>query len=263
MVGKTCAWRKSIYYINFNKNISMKYILYMICLAFNLTVQANNDIKHVFTDSYSNEKVTAIMQADNSHYYIMAGNRLHSIDLGEDKAADKNVFMVIHLPISRTPWIYLFYALVLAALFRFAVVPYILARKKFASKPINLVKKDSPLSPEQVREEMDRKFVEKVRDLIMDNMLERKVTVEFIYKQLNMSDSAFRKRWSSIDNEPLINFILALKMEKAKELLMSHRYRVGEVADKLGYNDVKHFSRTFKKYHGMCPQKICSVKDEK
>lgn len=203
------------------------------------------------------------MQADNSHYYIMAGNRLHSIDLGEETATDKNVFMVIHLPIGRTPWIYLVHALILAALFRFAVLPYILARKKLASKPINMVKKQSTTSPEQVREEMDRKFVETVRDLVVNNMFERKVNVEFIYKQLNMSNSAFRKRWKSIDNEPVINFITALKMEKAKELLMSQRYRVSEVADKLGYSDVKHFSRLFKKYHGVCPHDICSAKNEK
>lgn len=47
MVGQIRAWCQLIYYINFNKNISMKYILYMLCLAFQLTVQANNDIKHV------------------------------------------------------------------------------------------------------------------------------------------------------------------------------------------------------------------------
>lgn len=235
----------------------MRYIiLYIFCLAFYLSAQANNDIKHVFTDSYSNEKVTAIMQADGSHYYIMAGNRLHSIELGEDKAVDKNLFMVIHLPVARSPWIYLLYLLIVSALFRFAILPYMLARKKLAIKPINVIKKQSTNSPHQIKTEIDHEFVETVRDLILNNMSESKITVEYICKHLGMSHSAFYNRWKSIDDEPPVNFILAVRMEKAKELLMSQRYRVGDVAAKLGYSDVKYFSKVFKKYHGVCPKEI-------
>lgn len=238
----------------------MKYILYILCLAFQLTVQANNDIKHVFTDSYSNEKVTGIVQADASHYYIMAGGRLHSIDLGDSSAADRNVFMVIHLPITKTPWVYLLYLLVIAIAFRFAVLPYVLARKQRMSKPINVVMKETPLSPEHVKEMADHEFVETVRNLIVDNLPKNKITVDFICKELNMSRSTLTKHWKVIDDEPINNFIIAIKMEKAKELLLSHRYRVGDVAELLGYSDTKNFSKAFKKYHGICPQDMISGK---
>lgn len=238
----------------------MKYILYFLCLTLQLSVQANNDIKHVFTDSYSNEKVTGIVQADASHYYIMAGGRLHSIDLGDSSAADKNVFMVIHLPVAKTPWVYLLYSLILAAAFRFAVIPYVLARKKRMSKPIKVVMKETPLSPEHVKEMTDREFVETVRNLIFDNLSKEKVTVDFLCKKLNMSRSTLNNHWGRIDNESVSNFITAIKMEKAKELLLSHRYRVGDVAELLKYSDTKSFSKAFKKYHGTCPQDMISGK---
>nr|WP_243106333.1 hypothetical protein [Clostridium sp. OF09-10] len=41
-------------------------------------------------------------------------------------------------------------------------------------------------------------------------------------------------------------------MKKAVELLLDHRNKVYEVAEKVGYKDIAYFSNTFKKNCGRC-----------
>lgn len=48
-------------------------------------------------------------------------------------------------------------------------------------------------------------------------------------------------------------YITALKIKLAKELLLSGRYSVGDVAVKSGYSDVYHFSKVFKAKTGYTP----------
>lgn len=49
------------------------------------------------------------------------------------------------------------------------------------------------------------------------------------------------------------DFVLDLRMDKAKELLSSGVLRVYEVAELVGYNNVHYFSACFKKYTGISP----------
>ncbi len=50
--------------------------------------------------------------------------------------------------------------------------------------------------------------------------------------------------------------ILAMKMREARRLLLSGRYRVAEVADRLGFSTPFHFSRRFKAYYRVPPSEL-------
>ena len=41
------------------------------------------------------------------------------------------------------------------------------------------------------------------------------------------------------------------RIEKAKELLWEPSLRIGDIAEKVGFLDMAHFSRVFKKYTGL------------
>ena len=49
------------------------------------------------------------------------------------------------------------------------------------------------------------------------------------------------------------DYLIQLRMEKAKELLKDTKDTVKEVCEKVGYSDVKHFTSMFRKYTGLKP----------
>lgn len=52
----------------------------------------------------------------------------------------------------------------------------------------------------------------------------------------------------------LTEYLLMVKMERAKKLVQDGVLKNYEIADKLGYKDIEYFSRLFKKYWGLSPQ---------
>jgi YesN/AraC family two-component response regulator len=51
------------------------------------------------------------------------------------------------------------------------------------------------------------------------------------------------------EGENFRDFIIRVKMEKAKELLESGRYNNNQIAYKLGYSDGRYFYQAYKKYY--------------
>lgn len=56
------------------------------------------------------------------------------------------------------------------------------------------------------------------------------------------------------------DYLLKIRMEKAKELLSSDNIMLYEIADAVGYLNPKNLSRNFKNYYGMTPQEYRSKK---
>ena len=50
-----------------------------------------------------------------------------------------------------------------------------------------------------------------------------------------------------------IEFVTQIRMEHARELLLSGKYSVKEISELVGYMSEKHFSRNYKKYYGISP----------
>lgn len=53
-----------------------------------------------------------------------------------------------------------------------------------------------------------------------------------------------------------IDYVTAVRMERAKSLLGLHKYSVKEISQMVGYSSEKHFSRYFKKYYGKSPSQM-------
>lgn len=77
-----------------------------------------------------------------------------------------------------------------------------------------------------------------------------------IAAKCGVSDCYFRRLFQQYSGESPMNFRQRLRIERAKQLLLSdQQYTVSEIAQELGFSDVYHFSKTFKKYCGESPKK--------
>ncbi|MNN07840.1 HTH-type transcriptional regulator YesS [compost metagenome] len=56
--------------------------------------------------------------------------------------------------------------------------------------------------------------------------------------------------------ETFTNYVIRVRIEKAKALLMDGNYLIYEVSEMVGYHNVPYFSTLFKKYCGVSPSEI-------
>jgi AraC-like DNA-binding protein len=67
------------------------------------------------------------------------------------------------------------------------------------------------------------------------------------------SSGKISKKYKALTGYSPIQHFIHMKMERACYLLDSGQQPVGEVAERLGYQDAQYFSRLFKKVVGLSP----------
>jgi AraC-like DNA-binding protein len=79
------------------------------------------------------------------------------------------------------------------------------------------------------------------------------ITVDFVASSLNISNSYLSQLFKKELSISIIKYIITYRIQKAKELFSSSDELVSSVANKVGFFEVKHFSKTFKKVTGVSP----------
>jgi AraC family transcriptional regulator of arabinose operon len=85
------------------------------------------------------------------------------------------------------------------------------------------------------------------------SQLEKPWTIDDMAKLLDLSPSRFSHIYSSIFHISPKKDLLTERMNMAKFLLHSQSYTISEVATKVGYDNIFHFSKQFKKQTGYAP----------
>jgi two-component system response regulator YesN len=81
----------------------------------------------------------------------------------------------------------------------------------------------------------------------------RNITLDLISKTFYIEPSYFCKLFKKCTGETYLSYLTNIRVSKACELLKNPEVRVYEVADRIGYENQRHFSQIFKKYTGMTP----------
>ena len=92
----------------------------------------------------------------------------------------------------------------------------------------------------------------KLQNYISNHYIEH-LTLERISKEIHASGSYLSRLYKKKTGQNLFDAINQMKLEKAKEL-MTQGYKIYEVAQMVGFDDVSYFSRVFKKYEGCSPR---------
>lgn len=81
-----------------------------------------------------------------------------------------------------------------------------------------------------------------------------KISLDQIAQNLYLSPVYISKLFKEETGESPINYLIKIRLDKAKELLEQEEHgSVRGVASQVGYEDVYHFSKLFKKYYGISP----------
>lgn len=99
-----------------------------------------------------------------------------------------------------------------------------------------------------------RLMLARVVELVSDGLIKGEYSVEHIAEAMNMSVSTFRRRMLAATGDSPKNFILAIQMEKAAELLVQNtEMPIADIALHCGFSEAGSFTRTFRRFYGITP----------
>lgn len=119
-------------------------------------------------------------------------------------------------------------------------------------------------------------LLEKKQGVLIEKI--RKVIIEYVYKsdekpnikfsvllseKLNHSYTYLANFFSEVEATTIEQFIIALKIERIKELIIFEEDTLSEIAYKLHYSSVSHLSSQFKKVTVLTPTHFKSLKEKR
>lgn len=95
--------------------------------------------------------------------------------------------------------------------------------------------------------------VNEIRTYLNEHYTE-KISLDLIAKNMYLSSAYISKIFKEETGEAPINYLIKLRLEKAREQLENHtESSVKAISTSVGYDDVYYFSKLFKKYYGKSP----------
>ena len=111
-------------------------------------------------------------------------------------------------------------------------------------------------------------LIEKIRKVMIDYVYksDEKPNIKFsvfLSEELNQSYTYLANFFSEVEATTIEQFIIALKIERIKELIIFGEDSLSEIAYKLHYSSVSHLSSQFKKVTGLSPSHFKTLKEKR
>jgi AraC-like DNA-binding protein len=102
------------------------------------------------------------------------------------------------------------------------------------------------------------KIPEKLQDSkrFLESNFTRRITLKQLAEQFKMSVPHFCAEFKKYFEVPPIEYLINLRLDYARYLLLDCNLRVEEIAAKVGYDDQFYFSKLFKKKFGSSPRNL-------
>ncbi len=105
-------------------------------------------------------------------------------------------------------------------------------------------------------------IISKAQQFILENYQNEDMSLLTVSAHVNVSSNHFSAIFRKETGETFIDYLTGVRMEKARELLVSTSMKTSDVGFEVGYHDPHYFSYIFKKTHGMSPKEYRKSKNE-
>lgn len=110
-----------------------------------------------------------------------------------------------------------------------------------------------------VKRDRNIKFIDEMKNYILENFT-KDISLEQVAEHVGLSPDYLGKLFKKIEGQTFTDYLIHLRMEKAKELLEQRDLSIKQIAYMVGYSDPNYFSRAFKKYVGISASQYERVK---
>ncbi len=94
--------------------------------------------------------------------------------------------------------------------------------------------------------------MEKAKGYIGEHMADE-ISLHAVANFIDLSPNYFTTLFKEYTGETFMDYVIRVRIDKAKELLTAGQFKVYEVANAVGYSDARYFSEIFKKWVGLAP----------
>lgn len=100
---------------------------------------------------------------------------------------------------------------------------------------------------------MKRLAVTKAKALLEAEYGDETLSLAVVANRLNISYGYLSTIFTKMEGRSFKSYLVEVRMEKARTLLLSRNYRIYEIAEQVGYKNPRYFTDAFKKYYGYSP----------
>ncbi|MFT2008191.1 two-component regulator propeller domain-containing protein [Pontibacter sp. 13R65] len=110
---------------------------------------------------------------------------------------------------------------------------------------------------------LEKKFLDELESTILSHIESEETDVESIAQALGMSRTSLFRKIKAITGQNINEFIRAVKIKKASELISESGYNISQAAYAVGFSSIKHFRKHFKDQYGKLPSELNTKKSYK
>lgn len=105
--------------------------------------------------------------------------------------------------------------------------------------------------PEQVKSNTDVMILN-LKEYIEEN-LHKDIRLEELASKVNLNKTYFVKRFKILFGISPIKYILNMRIEKSKKMIIDGKLSIQQISGRVGFNSIHYFSAAFKSSEGMSP----------
>ncbi|WP_052143619.1 two-component regulator propeller domain-containing protein [Wocania ichthyoenteri] len=119
---------------------------------------------------------------------------------------------------------------------------------------INKFKKDIILQPKELTvTSADEMFLKKAIEIVEQNISSSEFSIAKFIEEMGTSRSVLYRKLKALTDQSISEFIKTIKLKRAAQLISKSDMNISEIAFDLGFNDLKHFRKSFKKLFNVLP----------
>jgi AraC-like DNA-binding protein len=87
----------------------------------------------------------------------------------------------------------------------------------------------------------------------IEENFDKNIIIDELAAMSHLSVTHFRRLFNQVYSMSPVEYLTMIRINKAKDLILSNKYTISEISEKVGYPYVCYFSRIFKKHTGVAP----------
>ena len=100
----------------------------------------------------------------------------------------------------------------------------------------------------------------KVEQFLIKDFSESPPTIEAFSKMVSMSSTRLKRSFKEMYGNSIYSYYQKLRMQKARELLLTGKYSIKQTAENVGYINTANFITAFKKQYNILPAQMLQNK---